>query len=195
MVLGPDLVPHDVQGFDAGADEGDACGFERAGKVDVLAEEAVAGVYGLGAGVAAGPDDGTDVQVAFRGGCRADPHGTVGFAHVPGAGIGIAVDGHGRDAERTQGADHAAGDLPAVGHEDRLEQRLMLRAGWYGGRRNGHDGLTSGTGRRRSPAAGCGRRRRAPIPGRCGCQRGRSRRRPRGGRWNSTGCPGPRTAA
>ena len=53
VVLGADLVAHDVQGFDAGSDEGDAGVGQGAGEVDVFAEEAVARVHGLGAGFAA----------------------------------------------------------------------------------------------------------------------------------------------
>ena len=122
VVLGADLVAHDVEGFDAGADEGDARRFQGAGEVDVLAQEAVAGVHGLGAGVAAGLDDRLDLQVALGRGGGADPHGDVGFAHVPGAGVGVGVDGDRADAQGAQGADDAAGDLAAVGDEDGAEE-------------------------------------------------------------------------
>ena len=196
VVLGADLVAHDVEGFDAGADEGDLRLFQGAGEVDVLAQEAVARVHGFGAGVAAGLDDGLDLEVALGGGGGADPHGDVGLAHVPGSGVGVGIDGDRTDAQRAQGADDAAGDLAAVGDEHGAEEGLRgCRARCWSERRSSHCWLTSGKGRRRSPAAGCGRRRRAPVPGRCGCPRGRSRRRPRGGRWSSRGCPGPRTAA
>ena len=109
------------EGLDAGADERDAGGFEGAGEVDVLAQEAVARVHGLGAGVAAGLDDGLDFEVALGGGGGADPHRDVGFAHVPGAGVGVAVDGDRTDAQGAQGPDDAAGDLAAVGDEDGAE--------------------------------------------------------------------------
>ncbi len=109
---------------------------QGAGKVDVLAQEAVARVHGLGAGVAAGLDDGLDLQVALGRGGGADPHGDVGFAHVAGAGVGVAVDGHRTDAQGAQGADHAAGDLAAVGDEDGAEQRLLPGRGKSGRRRN-----------------------------------------------------------
>jgi hypothetical protein len=94
MVLGADLVPHDIQGLDPGADEGDAGGVQRPGEVRVLAEESVAGVHRLGAGVLAGPDDRLDAEVALGGRGGADPDGGVGLAHVAGAGVGIAVDGN-----------------------------------------------------------------------------------------------------
>ncbi len=103
VVLGADLVAHDVEGFDAGADERDPGLLQGAGEVDVLAQEAVARVHGLGAGVAAGLDDGLDLQVALGRGGGADPHGDVGFAHVPGAGVGVGVDGDRTDAEARAG--------------------------------------------------------------------------------------------
>ena len=64
----------------------------------VLREEAVARMYGLRTGAHRGVDDGGDVQVALPGRCRAEQHGGVGLAHVAGAGVGIAVDGHRADA-------------------------------------------------------------------------------------------------
>ena len=93
VVFGADLVAHDVEGFDAGADERDAGLFQGAGEVDVLAQEAVAGVHGLSTRVAAGLDDGLDLQVALGGGRRADPDGDVGLPHVPGAGVGVGIHG------------------------------------------------------------------------------------------------------
>ena len=193
VVLGTDLVAHDIKRFDAGADERDAGLFQGAGEVDVLAEEPVARVHGLGPGILAGLDDGLDLQVALGGGNRADPDGDVGLAHVPGAGVGVGIDGDRTDAEVAQGPDDAAGDLAAVGDKHGAEQRLG------GGKRSESTKKESWLAHIRkrpkeSPAAGCGRRRRAPVPGRCGCPRGRSRRHPRGGRWSSRGCPGPRTA-
>ena len=101
---------------------------QGAGEVDVLAQEAVARVHGLGAGVAAGLDDGLDLEVALGGRGGADPHGDVGLAHVPGAGVGVGVDGDRTDAQRAQGADHAAGDLAAVGDEHGAEERLRAVA-------------------------------------------------------------------
>ena len=129
VVLGADLVAHDVQGFDAGADERDPGLLQGAGEVDVLAQEAVARVHGLGAGVAAGLDDGLDLEVALGGGRGADPHGDVGLAHVPGAGVGVGIDGDRADAQGAQGADHAAGDLAAVGDEHGAEQRVRRCVG------------------------------------------------------------------
>ena len=44
--------------------------------------------------------------------------GAVGLAHERRVGVGVGVDGHGRDAEVATGAEHPPGDLPAVGDQD-----------------------------------------------------------------------------
>ncbi len=124
VVLGADLVAHHVEGFDAGADERDPGFLQRTGEVDVLAEEAVAGVHGFGAGVAAGLEDGFDLEVALGCGRGADPDGDVGLAHVAGSGVGVGIDRHRTDAQGAQRPDHAAGDLAAVGDEHGAEEGL-----------------------------------------------------------------------
>ena len=67
----------------AWADEGDAFGREPLGKADILREEAVAGMHGLGARRLAGGDDGIDVEIAFAGRRRAEAHGLVGEQRRP----------------------------------------------------------------------------------------------------------------
>ena len=44
-------------------------------------------------------------------------------AHVQRLGVGLGVDGHGRDAQLAAGADDAHGDLAPVGDEDLVEHR------------------------------------------------------------------------
>ena len=67
--------------------------------------------------------------------------GVVGHAHVQRRAVGFGVDGDGLDAELAAGADHAHGDLAAVGDQDFLEHR----APGYGlrGYRRGSDGVFS----------------------------------------------------
>ena len=108
------------------------------------------------------------------------------------------------DAQSAQGLDDAAGDLAAVGDEDGAEQG---GAGCGGGRRCDHgrpgrrrDGrrrkihgwLTSGTGRRRSPAAGCCETSSA-SPRTLRVSAGSITPSSRGGPWSSRGCPGSGT--
>ena len=122
VVLGADLVAHEQQRVDARPDEHDARVLQRARELDVLGEETVAGVHGLGAAAPAGLDDRLDVQVAFGGGGRPHPDGNVGLAHVQGPGVGIRIDGHGPDAHALERPDHAHGDLPAVGNQHGVKE-------------------------------------------------------------------------
>ena len=129
VVLGTDLVAHDLDGVNAGADERDAGCVQGLGELHVLGQESVAGVDGLGAALQASLDDGVDPQVAVRRRGRADADGSVGFAHVAGSGVGVRVDRHRADAHGLERADDAAGDLAAVGDEKhgcRKELRLVM---------------------------------------------------------------------
>src|SRR5699024_4662279 len=74
----------------------------------------------------AGGQDRLDVEVAVRGRGGAQPHCHVGGGHVRGAGVGVGVDGGRTEAHGAQGADHAHGDLPAVGNEYCVEHGHIL---------------------------------------------------------------------
>ena len=100
------------------ADEGDALGLEPAGKGGVFAEEAVAGMDGLGAGGFAGGDDGIDIEVGLGGRSRAEADGLVGELHGLGEAVGIGIDGDRGDAHALERADDPHRDLAAVGDED-----------------------------------------------------------------------------
>ena len=65
------LRAHGADGRGRGADEDDAGVLAGGGEIGVLAEEAVAGMDGLGAVLAGGVEDAVDAQVAFGGGRRA----------------------------------------------------------------------------------------------------------------------------
>ena len=77
------------------ADEDDARPLARLGQRGVLAEEAVAGVDGVAAGLLRDVDDLVDAQVALGGGRGADGVRLVGDAHVEGGAVGVGVDGDG----------------------------------------------------------------------------------------------------
>ena len=123
VVLGADLVPHQVQGGYPGADERDAGVGKGPGEFDILAEEPVSRVHGLRSGAPAGRQYGLHGEVALPGRCRAQPYRSVGLPDVAGPGVVVAVDRHGPDAQAAQRADDPAGDLPAVGHQDGVEKR------------------------------------------------------------------------
>ena len=52
---------------------------------------------------------------------RTEPHSDIRLAHVARIGVRVAVDRDAADAEAAQRADHAAGDLAAVGDQDGVE--------------------------------------------------------------------------
>jgi hypothetical protein len=130
-------------------------------EVRVLGEEAVPGVDGVGADRARRGDQRGRVEVAAGGvrpGQRPDADGDVGLADVARAGVRVAVDRGGADAQPPQRAHDPDGDLAAVGDEDGPEER---------------HGVTSGTCRRTPARAARWRRRRAPGPARRGSGAGR----------------------
>jgi len=110
-LLGADLVAHGLDGRGGRTDERDPRGGARCGERGVLGEEAVSGVDRLGAGGAGSVEHVVDREVA------ADADGDVGGDDVRRARVGVGVDGDAADTEPAQRAQHAHGDLPAVGDE------------------------------------------------------------------------------
>ena len=100
------------------ADEGDAVGGQRLGKVGILGEEAVAGVHRLGAGAPARLDDLLGDQIGFTRRSRAEQHRLVGQADMAGVGVGVRIDSDGAYAHAAGGLDDAAGDFSAVGNKN-----------------------------------------------------------------------------
>ena len=83
----------------------------------VLGQEAVAGMDGLGAGLLDHLEQLLDHQVALVGRPGAEQVRLTGALDVLRVAVGLRVDGHRRDAQLVEGADHADRDLAAVGHE------------------------------------------------------------------------------
>ena len=99
-------------------DEGEVVRDARLRERRVLGQEAVAGVHGVAAGDHRRADDGRLVQVALARLGRADADRLVGHADRQRVAVGLAVGDDGRQAEVAAGAEHAHGDLAAVGDED-----------------------------------------------------------------------------
>ena len=112
--------------FGRRADEGDTGGLAAAHEVGVLAEEAVTGVDGLGAGVGGDGQQFVDLQVGVGGGAFAEAVGLVGQPHVQAVGVAFGVDGNGADAELAQGADDTGGDGATVGDQNLVEHVASL---------------------------------------------------------------------
>jgi hypothetical protein len=129
--LGQGLVTHGFDGRRRRADEDQACVHAGLGKGRVFTQEAVAGVNGVGAGLAGGLQQGVDAQVGVRGGGSADPHGFVGQRDMGCRAVGVAEHRHGPVAEVSRRADDAAGDLAPVGDQDFFKHRVPLNTfGW-----------------------------------------------------------------
>ena len=108
------LAAHRVHHLGGRADQGDAGLGQGAGERRPLGEEAVAGVHEAGAALARGGDHLLDVEVG------ADPHRDVGLGDVQRAGVEVGVQGHGAPPEAARGGQDPAGDLAAVGDQERV---------------------------------------------------------------------------
>ena len=123
-LLGFDLVAHRGDRAGVGADEDDAGRLKRARKRFALGQEAVAGMHGLRAGLAAGLDDLLDHQIALGGGRRADQDRVIGHFDVEGVAVGLGIDGDRLDSHPAGGLDDPAGDLAAIGDQNSFEHVL-----------------------------------------------------------------------
>ena len=113
-----DLVAHLLDRLGIGADPDQAGVDHRAGEPRVLGQEPVAGMDGGGVGLARHLEQQACVQVALRGGGRADADGLVGLADVGQALVRVGVHGDGAHAHPAGGADDPAGDLAPVGDQN-----------------------------------------------------------------------------
>ncbi len=124
--LGPGLAAQRADGGGRRANPGQARIDHGLGKVGVLAEEAIAGVHGIGAGGTGCGQQFVGAQVGVGAGRSAQRHRLGGLAHMQGVGIGVGVDRDRFDAHAVGGVDDAAGDFAAIGDED-IFHRLCPR--------------------------------------------------------------------
>ena len=96
-------------------------GGQDVGEFGVFRQEAIARMDGVGAGDLASGDDLVDVEIGFARRRRTDADALVGKPHMHGVGVSGRMDRHRLDAELLGGAQHAQGDLAAVGDQDFLE--------------------------------------------------------------------------
>ena len=68
-----------------------------------------------------------DVQIGFGGGRAGKVYRMICFEHVRLGRVGVRMDGDRFDAHLTTGAEHAAGDLTAVGHQNSSDHGLDER--------------------------------------------------------------------
>ena len=103
------------------ANEPNAARFKRLCERRVFAQEAVARVYGVGAGLRDGLLELGLIQIGVRNAAFAKRHGLLRRFHVQRMAICLCVHRHAADAEGVQRATDAHGDLAAIGDEHFLE--------------------------------------------------------------------------
>jgi hypothetical protein len=122
-VPGGDLVPQVADGLRGGADPGEVGVDDGLGEVGVLAEEAVPGVDGVGAGALRDVEQLVDREIGVGGGGAAEGERLVGQAHEGGVPVGVGVDGDAPQSGVAAGPDDADGDLPTVRDENLAQAR------------------------------------------------------------------------
>ena len=73
---------------------------------------------GFGAALARRFDHALDIEIAVARARRSEQNGLIGHRHMHGATVGLRIDGNRAQAHRFRGADHADGDLAAIGDQE-----------------------------------------------------------------------------
>jgi hypothetical protein len=120
-LLAFDLVAHRRHRLGIGADEHNPGLLDRRREGRTFRQEAVAGVYGLGAAFLASRDDVLDDEIALGGRRRADGDGLIGYFDVERVAVGVGIDRNGCNPHPACGFYDATGDFAAIGNEDSLE--------------------------------------------------------------------------
>ena len=107
-------------------DEFDPLDSESLGEAGVLAQETIAGMHRLRAGLLARRNHRLNVEIALRRRRRPEPHALVGGEHRRREAVRVGTDSDRSDAHLAQGADDAPGDFAAIGDENFAEHRRLL---------------------------------------------------------------------
>src|SRR5207248_2528511 len=113
-LFGHRLVPHRPHGVRGGPNPGQTGVDTALCKAGVLRQEAIAGMNGVGAGLARSIEDGRDVQIARLGGCRSDEKGPIGLLDVKGVLIRLGIDSNRFFPRLVAGPRDADRDLAAI---------------------------------------------------------------------------------
>ena len=110
-----------------GADEDNALFFHAFGELGVLAQETIARVHRLRAGLFARGNDLFGQQITLAAGRGADVDRLVGKLYMARVLVRIRIHSHGFDAHLAGGSDDAAGDFATVGDQNFCEHGGSLR--------------------------------------------------------------------
>ena len=94
---------------------------QACGEIGVLAQEAIAGMDGLGAVSLGRGEDALDVEIAFRRRRWTDMSRFIGQRTCRRRAVGVGVHGDARDAEFAESPHQAHSDLAAIGDEYLVE--------------------------------------------------------------------------
>ena len=73
-------------------------------------------------------DHAVDIEIAVARPRRPEQHGLVGHGDMHGVAVGLGIDRDRAQAHRARGADDAAGDLAAVGDQERAKPPVQFCA-------------------------------------------------------------------
>ncbi len=119
-----DLVAHGGDGAGIGSDEDDSRLGERARKGFALGQEAIAGMHGLRAGLAAGLDDLVHHEIAVRSRRRPDQNRVIGHLDVERVPVSLGINRDRLDPHTAGSLDDPAGDLAPIGDQNSFEHVL-----------------------------------------------------------------------
>ena len=127
-LLRGDLVAHRLDGTHGRADEGNALGLQRLGKLGVFRQEAVARMHRLGPGRANSLHHLVDDDIGLVRGRGANMDRLIRHPDMQRMAVGIGIDRDRPDTHFPGGLDDAAGDLAPIGDQDLLEHLTSLLA-------------------------------------------------------------------
>src|SRR5271157_1469586 len=122
------LFAHQPRYLRLRANELDAAGLTHLGEVGVFRQQPISGMHCLDVGDLRRTDYRWNIQVTLSQLRRPDADGLVGKTHMQRVAVGLAVDGDRANAQFLARADHAQGNLAAIGYQDLLEHEIQPSA-------------------------------------------------------------------
>ena len=116
---------HRADGLGRRADEDEPGLGAGLGKIRILRQKAVTGMYRLGAALPRRVDDRRNLEIAVARRRRPDQPRLIRQRNMQCTRIGLGVDRDCRDSHQPRGADDPAGNLAAIGNQDLCEHGAM----------------------------------------------------------------------